>query len=162
MVAQPNKRPPRQPLSPEEVLNFIRLKKHRKLKAIEHFKKTQRYKFLNGFNIFCIVIYTELILSFLGTCHYNAHFVKLADTFYGRNNKGDKRICSSMVLTTVNDRIYDISINDTITPPEARLHPRFLVGKDWILQKEVTVKFYGGDGSFIIKDSFPILFISVL
>lgn len=162
MVAQPNKRPPRQPLSPEEVMNFIRLKKHRKLKAIEHFKTTQRYKLLNCFNIFCIVIYSELIIAFMGSCNYNGHYIKLTDAFFSRDSKGDKRVCSSIVLTTVNDRIYDVSINDTITPPDAKQFPRFLVGKDWILQKEVTVKLAGSTSSFVIKDSFSILFISVL
>ncbi len=160
MAAQPNKRPPRQPFSPEEVQEFIKLKKHRQRKILERFKASKRYKILNGFNIFAIIIYSELIIAFLGTCHYNAHYIKTVNNFYSREIKNNKRVCSSIVINSVYDKIYDVSVNDTITTPEA--NSRFLVGKDWILQKEVNVKLEGIKTSYVIKDAFPILFISCL
>ena len=160
MPEQPKKRPPRQPLSAEEVQDFIRLKKFRQRKVLERFKKTHRYKLLNGFNIFCVIIYSEMIIAFLGTCHYNAHYIRSVNSFYSRETKGSKVVCSSIVINSVNEKIYDVSINDTITPPQN--FSRFLVGKDWILQKEVNVRLEGIKQTYIIKDSFPILFISCL
>ena len=160
MAAQPNKRPPRQPLSPEEVYTFIKIKKHRQLRILERFKQTRRYKLMNGFNIFCIIIYSELIIAFLGTCHYNGHYIRTINNFTSREVKGGKTVSSSIVINSINEKIYDVSINDTITQPQK--FTRFLVGKDWILQKEVTVRFEGVKEIFIIKDSFPILFISCL
>jgi hypothetical protein len=160
MPEQPKKRPPRQPLSAEEVQEFIRLKKFRQRKVLERFRKTLRYKILNGFNIFCVIIYSELIIAFLGICHYNGHYIGSINSFYSRENKGGKVVCSSIVINSIHEKIYDVSINDTITAPAK--FTRFLVGKDWILQKEVNVRLEGIKQTYIIKDAFPILFISCL
>jgi hypothetical protein len=160
MVAETNKRPPRIPLTPEEVKDFIRLKKHKERVKIEKFKQTKTYKVFNAFNVMCIMIYTEIIFAFLGSCNFTTHYVKSVDMYFSDEIKGGKRCYSSVVFKTVNDRIYDVNVHDTCNLP-ARFSG-LNVGKDWLLRKEIKVRFEKGGKDRFIKRSFPLLFISIL
>jgi hypothetical protein len=160
MPQESNKRPPRVPLTPEEVQEFIRFKKYKERARIERFKKTRTYKILNAFNVICIIIYTEIIFAFLGSCNFYTHYVHNTATFIGEDIIGGKRAISSAVFTTVNNKEYDVSIHDTLALPKAfdELH----VGQDWFLKKEIKVRFDMGGKDFYVKRSFPLLFISIL
>ena len=57
MAGETNKRTPRIPFTPEEVSDFIKLKKYRERAKIEKFKRTKIYKVLNAFNVISIIIY---------------------------------------------------------------------------------------------------------
>lgn len=160
MVSETKKRPPRVPLSPEEVQEFIRLKKHKAHIKTERFKQTKTYKVLNVFNIICIVIYTEIIFAFLGSCNFTTHYIKSHNAYYGAEIKGGKRIYSSAVFTTVNDKEYEVGIHDTCALPEK--FAGLLVGKDWLLKKEIKVRFKRGGKDFYIRRSSPLLFVSIL
>lgn len=159
-MPETNKRPPRIPLSPEEVAEFIRFKKQKERIKIEKFKKTKTFKFLNAFNVICIVIYTEIIFAFLGSCNFTAHYVQSLNTYFGKEIKGGKRVYSSAVFTTVNNKEYEIGIHDTCALPKK--FSKFLVGSDWLLKKEIKVRFKRGGKDFYIQRSFPLLFISIL
>lgn len=160
MVAETKKRPPRIPLSPDEVQEFIRLKKHRERIKVERFKQTKTYKVFNAFNVICIIIYTEIIFAFLGSCNFTTHYIKSYDVYYSDEIIGGKRVFSSAVFKTVYDKVYDVSIRDTNMLPEKFTGLR--VGSDWLLQKEIKVRFKKGGKDFFIKRSFPLLFISIL
>ncbi len=160
MVQETNKRPPRIPLTPDEVKDFIRLKKHKEKIKLERFKQTKTYKVLNVFNIICIVIYTEIVFAFLGSCNFTTHYIKSMDSYYSDEIIGGKRTLSSIVFKTVNDQVYDVSIRDTSVIPERFSGLR--VGSDWLLKKEIKVRFKKGGKDFYIKRSFPLLFISIL
>jgi hypothetical protein len=160
MVAETNKRPPRIPLTPDEVKDFIKLKKYKERAKIERFKKTNTYKVLNVFNVICIIIYTEVIFAFLGSCNFTTHYIKSNTFNYGSEIKGGKRVFSSVVFTTVNDKEYEVGVNDTSALPKNFTGLR--VGSDWLLRKEVKVRFKKGGKDFYIKRSFPLLFISIL
>lgn len=160
MVSQANKRQPRQPLSPEEVKEFIRLKKLRQFIKTENFKKTKSYKYMNIFNITCIIIYSELVFSFMGSCHYQTHTIHSLASYYGDEIIGGKRSISSLVIKTEDNKEYDIGVRDTCTLP--LVNSEFLVGEDWILQKEIKVKFSETGKKFYIRQAFPLLFISLL
>jgi hypothetical protein len=159
-MAETNKRPPRIPLSPEEVREFIRFKKYRERAQIARFKKTKQFKILNGFNVISIIIYTEIIFAFLGSCNFFTHYNRTTIASYGADIIGGKRIYNSAVFKTVTGKEYDVSIKDTLALPGefTKIH----VGQDWILQKEIKVRFERGGKDFFIKRSFPLLLISVL
>lgn len=160
MVSETNKRPPRQPLSPEEVMDMIKLKKLRQYHKTEKFKKTKSYKYLNLFNIVCIVVYTEIIFSFLSSCNYRTMYIETVTPYYGEDIVAGKRVVSSAVFKTVYGNEYDVGIRDTCTMPLP--YTPLLVGRDWILQKDIKVKFDAYSKEFFIKRSFPLLFISIL
>lgn len=160
MVSETNKRPPRIPLTPEEVQDFIKLKRYKERAKTERFKQTKTYKALNVFNIICIVIYTEIIFAFLGSCNFTTHYIKSSTSNYGAEILGGKRVFSSATFVTVNDKVYEVGVNDTTALPKNFTGLR--VGSDWLLQKEVKVRFKKGGKDFYIKRAFPLLFISIL
>ncbi len=161
MAQDPNKkRPPRIPFTPEEVSDFVKLKKYKERAKIEKFKRTKIYKVLNAFNVISIIIYTEIIFAFLGSCNFSGHYVQSSTGYFGEETKGGKRTNSAALLKMINGKEYDISIHDTCTLPAN--FSKVFVGKDWLLQKEVKVRFEMGDKDRFIKRSFPLLFISIL
>lgn len=160
MVAETNKRPPRIPLTPDEVKDFIKLKRFKERAKIERFKKTNTYKVFNVFNVICIIIYTEVIFAFLGSCNFTTHYIKSSTANYGSEIKGGVRVYSSAVFITANDKEYEVGIHDTCQIPKAPAGLR--VGSDWLLRKEVKVRFKKGGKDYFIKRSFPLLFISIL
>ena len=160
MVFETNKRPPRIPLTPEEVQDFIRLKKHKERAKTERFKQTKTYKVFNVFNVICIIIYTEIIFAFLGSCNFATHYIQSSNAYFEDEIKGGKRIYSSVVFKMVTNKEYDVGLHDTVMLPEN--YTRLLVGSDWLLKKEIKVRFKRGGKDFYIKRSFPLLFISIL
>ena len=108
MVSETNKRPARIPLTPEEVSEFIRFKKHKERVKIQRFKRTSTYKVLNVFNIICIIVYAEIIFAFLCSCNFTKHYVGTQTVFYGKEIKGNVRVFSSAVFKTVYDKEYDV------------------------------------------------------
>jgi hypothetical protein len=153
------RRPPRQPLSPEEVMNFIYLKKIRQQKILEKFKKTNTYKYLNIFNVTCILIYSEMIFCFASTCNFFSYEVESVTPFYSKEILGNKRVFSSAVITTVFGKTYDLRVNDTCDLP--KVNSKLYVGRDWILQKEIKTRFEDNPKYYYIKRSSPLLFISI-
>ncbi len=166
MVEPIPKRPPRQPLSPEEVSEIIRIKKYRHKKAIERFKQTKTFKWLNVFNVVCILIYSELLFSFMGQCNYGTHYLTSVKVYYGEKIKGGKKIFSSAVINGVSGKTYEISVQDTCSSIARSLTFKslsaFYVGKDWLLQKDIKIQLEGSLKVFFIKRSSPLLFISIL
>jgi len=160
MESQSKRRPPRTPLTPEELIHFIKLKKLRHRRIIERFKQTKTYKILNTFNIICVVIYSELIISFLGVCNYTGHYIKSVNVYTGDEVKGGKHVYNRIIITTVNDVEYDVNVSDTLAKPEP--YTRFFVGKDWIFQKEVKVKYSETSDSYVLKVASSMMFISCL
>ncbi|MCW3076845.1 MAG: hypothetical protein JWO32_1454 [Bacteroidetes bacterium] len=153
------KRPPRTPLSPEEVAEFVLLKKIREHKKIEKFRKSSTYKIFNIFNVACFFIYCELFFCFLGPCHYQNHYNKHVTIEYGSRFKGDDRIISTVKVTDVNNVQYEFLINSFITPPPK--FSRFEVGRDFLLQKDIKGSISTSDEQYRIQRASPILFLSV-
>jgi hypothetical protein len=161
MAFEFKKRPPRQPLSPEEVLEFIYRKKISQQKATERFKKTRTYKYLNVLNVISIIIYSELFVCFFfSNCNFQGHYIKTINKFITTEFKSEKRVYSSALVTSFSDLTYDISIQDTINFPDP--NTRFIVGRDWILQKEMKLRFDSIDTYYSIRRSFPLLLVSVI
>lgn len=166
MPQESKKRPPRVPLTPDEVKEFIRFKKFRERAQIERFKRTRTYKILNAFNIISIIIYTELVFAFLGSCHFTPHYILSTNVYTGEEMIGGKRIYSSATFKMINGKEYDVSIRDTINLPAVAGKPytpaELYIGQDWLLRKEIKVRLDRGGKDYYIKRSFPLLFISIL
>lgn len=167
MLEPGQKRPPRQPLSPEEVLELIRIKRYRQKLATDRFKKSNLFKILNVFNVFCIIIYSELIFSFMGQCNYKTDYMTHIKVYYGEKVKAGKKIFSSAIINTATNGTYEISVQDTSNYIAKHLvdsktvYP-FYIGKDWLLQKEIKIQLEESSITFLIKRSSPLLFVSVL
>jgi hypothetical protein len=160
MNSEGKKRPPRTPLSPEEVAELVLLKKIREHKKIEKFRKTPAYKIFNVFNVACFFIYCELFFCFLGPCNYQNHYSKNIIVEYGdKSATAPQRLISSIKLIEVNNKQYEFIVNDYIDPP-ARFS-EFEVGKDFLLQKEIKGSMSTSPKEFRIQRASPILFLSV-
>lgn len=160
----PNKRPPRQPLSPEELIHFIKLKKLRQFKAIQQFRKSKTYKWLNAFNLLAVIVYSELIVAFMGYCSFEGHYMKTFTALSGNEYTEGKKVYNSFVIVSVNDVQYDVNLHDTCSflPDPTKGPMRFFVGKDWLFQKEIKVKYADYSDSYILKPASSLLFISCL
>lgn len=161
MAQEGKKRPPRTPLTPEEVADFVLLKKIREHKKIAKFRTTKAYKFFNIFNVVCFFIYCELFFCFLGPCHYQTHYSKNVQVNYGKqiSELTYDRIVSSIKIISVDDNKYEFQVNEFIEPP-----PKFSifeVGKDFLLQKEIKGSISTSNHQYQIQRASPILFLSV-
>ncbi|MBA3663599.1 MAG: hypothetical protein H0W61_05255 [Bacteroidetes bacterium] len=159
MNTEGKKRPPRTPLSPEEVAELVILKKIREHKKIARFRKSPTYKIFNIFNVACFFIYCELFFCFLGPCHYQKHYSKSVSVEYSNHNTSNKFLISSVKVTGVNNVQYEFLVNDFIaTPPK---FSQFEVGKDFLLQKEIKGSISTSPHQYRIQRASPILFLSV-
>lgn len=153
------KRPPRTPLTPEEVADFILLKKLREHKKLEKFKRSKEYKFLNIFNVICFFIYIELICCIFGPCHYQGHYSKNIFIEYGEKITNNKRIIAGLKVVGINDKQYNFAVHDFIKTPEK--FSFFEIGKDYILQKEVKGSVSTSNETYRTQNASPIFFLSV-
>lgn len=153
------KRAPRNPLSSEEVSEIVAFKKYKQLVALVKFKKTKHYKYLNVFCIVSFFIYCELIFCFVGPCHYNSHQIQQIAIEYNRDKTNElSNSIYSFKLYDVYEKFYQIIINDRIAEPIEGAN--FLVGKDYLFQKEIKVKFDKDGSSYRIKSAEAIIFLS--
>jgi len=156
---QGKKRPPRNPLSPEEVADFIAVKKLREQLKLQRFKKTKRFKYLNIFNVVCFFIYCELLICFFSPCHYRTHYSKKVDVEYSQGlNELNQLKIAHVKITDVNNNLYQFMVNDFIDIPKK--YDKFSVGKDFILQKELKGTFIGSNKYYRIQRAEPFLFLS--
>ena len=160
MKEEGKKRSPRIPLTPEEVAELIEIKKIREFNKLKKFKKTRRFKVLNYFNVFCFFVFCELIFSFFGPCFFKKHFSKNIRAIYTIEfNADSQRKISELEITDINDKKYNININDFIEEPLK--YSSFIVFKDYLLQKEIKVCINNSEKYYWIQSASPILFISV-
>lgn len=154
------KRPPRNPLSSEEVAEVIAVKKIREQLKLQKFKKTKLYKHLNIFNIACFFIYCELLFCFFNPCHYQTHYAKKVIVDYGKErNEKNEAIITSLKITDVNNNYYELLVNDYITAPSGN-YCAFNIGKDFILQKQIKGGLLTSPKLFRIQRAGPLLFLS--
>jgi hypothetical protein len=159
MREEGKRRPPRTPLTPEEVANLVEIKKIREHNKIQKFKRSFSFKFLNCFNVLCFFIFCELIISFYGPCHYQTHYSK--SVVISHTDKldanGNLRI-SDLDITDVNNKSYLLIVNEFIEPPSK--YSSFRVGKDYLLQREIKAFVDTSDNYYRIQRASPILFLS--
>lgn len=160
MMREPTRRPRRIPRTPEEVSNFIAYRKTKQLLALQKFKRSVTYKVMNVFNITCIFVYFELLFCFFGPCHYQKHYTYNVIASRGeRMSEQGKGIVSEIDLYGVNGRVYKLMVNDFIEVPDRKT--TFLVGKDFLLQKELKAVIQTSDTAYRLFSASSVLFLSV-
>ncbi len=159
MTREPNKRPRRTPLTSEEVSNLIAIRQRRQMLALQRFKLTSTYKVLNLFNICCIFIYLELIFCYFGPCHYQRHYAYKVAANYGHSFENNKMIISELDLYCVDSELYKFVVNDFIEIPDK--YTSFLLGKDFLLQKNLKGVLQSSDTSYRLFRASPILLLCV-
>lgn len=160
MKEEGKKRSPRIPLTPEEVAELIEIKKIREFNKLQKFKKSKRFKLLNYFNVLCFFVFCELIFSFFGPCFFKKHFsINIRAIYTVEYNADNQCKISELEIIDVNDKKYNININDFIEEPLK--YSSFIVFKDYLLQKEIKVCINNSEKYYWIQSASPILFISV-
>jgi hypothetical protein len=161
MMREPNKRPRRNPLTPEEVSHIIAHRKKRELIALYKLKKTRVFKLLNIFNIGCIFIYLELLFCYFGPCHYQKHFSFNTVTNHSKTlMKNGKSLVSDIDVYSVDGVVYKFIVDDFIETPSKRI--RFIIGKDFLLQKELKGILESSDNAYRLFSASPILLLTIL
>jgi hypothetical protein len=159
MARDPKNRPRRIPLTSEEVSNFIAYRKKREQIDLQKLKRTRVFKLLNIFNIVCIFIYLEILFCYFGHCDYQKHYsANTIANFGDRFQKNGKPVTADIDVVGVNGRIYKFIVEDFIETPPKRV--RFIIGKDYLLRKDLKGSIEGLDGSYRLFSASPILFLS--
>lgn len=160
MAPEEKKRPPRIPLTPEEVAQLIALKKRKEARKLALFKQSRTYKALNIFNICCFFIYWEILFCFMGPCHYQTHYARSFGVKHGdERNEAGKRIVSEMDIVNLDGTRIKLYVRDFIEAP-----PRFSsyqIGKDFILQKDLKARILTSEASYGLQGASSIIFLSV-
>ena len=160
MAYEPKKRPRRIPLSSEEVAHIIAVKRWREFKNRERLKKSMRYKALNIFNIACLFVYIELLFCYFGPCNYQLHFSeKLAPKYGYKYLPSGKPIISNIDVHGVDGITYNFVVDDFIELP--RKYTRFLIGRDFLLRKNLKGIFENSDKYYRLFSASPILFLCI-
>lgn len=160
-MREPNKRPRRNPLSSEEVSNIIAHKKKRELMILLKFKKSRIYKVMNVFNVLCIFVYFELFFCFFGPCLYQKYYSTNTVVHYSNPiSLNNKLFISDVDIYGKGDQFHKVLVNDFIVPPEHDIV--YLVGRDYLLQKELKGILEDSASSYRLFNASPILFLAVL
>lgn len=160
MTREPGKRSRRIVFTSEELSHIVAYRKHRERLLTLRFKKTGTYKILNTFNICCIFIYVQMLFCYLGPCNNTKHYAYNTVTRYGTVYKNDGTpIVADVDVYGVNGRVYKFVIDEFIKAPQKKI--TFIVGKDYLLQKELKGVFEGSVDTYRLFSASPILFLCV-
>lgn len=161
MAREPYKRPRRNPLTSEEVSNIIAFRKKKELVALRKLKKSRYFKIYNIFNIACIFIYLEILFCYFGPCHYQEHHSTNIMVHYGSAPAvAGKLFVSDIELKEASGKIYKFIIEECITAPDRNLS--FIVGKDYLLQKELKGMLEDSDSTYRLFSASPVLLLCAL
>jgi hypothetical protein len=160
MAHEERRRPPRIPLTPEEVARLVALKKRLAAKNMAAFKHSAAYRFCNVFNICCFFIYWELLFCFMGPCHYETHYSKSMKVKHGyKLDAAGKYIVSEVQIVGVNNEQYKLIVDDFIATPKRQ--SAYQIGKDYILQKSLRGILETSESSYRLQEASPLIFLSV-
>lgn len=161
MGQESRKRPPRVPLSQEEVAQLIAYKKLREARRLARFRRSPAYKLFNLFNIACFFAYWEVIFCFLGPCNYQTHYALSVRSHHDdEQNAQGKRITRALDIKGANGRAYEFVINGFIETPER--YSEFSVGSDFLLRKELKGMIDDSGQTYYLHAAGSLLFLSVL
>lgn len=159
MPVEGNKKQSRVPLTPDQIKEIIAYKKAKAIKQIEFFKKTRKYKILNVFNIFCVVIYCEMIFCMFGPSTYESAIVKKANVDEFGEIMNSKRSIRFMSVWDANGKHYKFYVGENIQLPLP--NSAFYIGKDFLLRKEIKVMVSTSPNEFRIWRVTPLLFLGL-
>lgn len=159
MVREPYKRTRRIIFTSEELSHMIAYRKHRERLLLLKFKKTKIYRSLNLVNICSIFIYLELLCCYFGPCNYTKHYSSSTQIKYGHVYKGAIPIISEIEVQGLNGKVYTLVVDEFIEIPEKRIS--FIVGKDYILQKDLKSALDSNRVFYRLFSASPILFLCI-
>jgi len=159
-MREPNKRPRRNPLTSEEVSHIIAHKKKKELVTLERLKKTRYFKVYNIFNILCIFIYLEVLLCYFGPCHYQQHYSTSVVPHYGSGKSVNGKLFISDIDVSEGRMVYKFIIEDVIEVPAKTV--RFVIGKDFLLQKELKGVFESSENAYRLFSASPVLLLCAM
>jgi hypothetical protein len=146
--------------TPEQIQQFIALKKAKRLKQIELFKKTFRYKWMNVFNVICLIVYTEMIICAFGPTHFEERVCTKSRIKDFTKNSENARVINRMIVSDESGKEYMFFVNEMIQPPA--INSTFYVGKDYLMNKELKVMIETSSSSFRLWYALPFLFLGIM
>jgi len=160
MQEEQPRRKPRVPLSPEELYYYKKIKQLNELKRVDDFKKTSFYKIVNTLNIILAAFLAYCVLSVLICSRWEQLQLASANCIYGQYNNEDANtsIVEIQLLSTTGELI-PIKTSDLFEPPKP--NAVFFVGKDFIFNKIIKVKFETDTRSFWHLYTYPIFGVCV-
>lgn len=160
MAPENTRRPKRTPLGKEELSSLIAHKKKLELHQKIKFKKSFAYRFLNLFNVICFFIFIQLLFCFFVCGNYKEHLIVSATARFGdAHSQGGQFMVNELHLTDELENKFDITIKDFIQLPEK--NSQLLIGRDFILQKELTAKFETSESNYMLYSSGPYILLSL-
>ncbi|PBQ34367.1 hypothetical protein CNR22_22175 [Sphingobacteriaceae bacterium] len=158
MTSEPYKRPRRNPLSSEEVANIIAHKKKKELVELRKLKKSKTYKLLNVFNILSMFIYLEILFCFFGPCHYETRTSINTVQHYGPGSvSAAKPFINSLDIYEAGKPLYKFMIENYLPSQPKKI--QFVIGKDFLLQKELKGSLKESDEAYRLFAASPLLFL---
>ena len=154
MEESKRKRPPRIPLSPEQVAALVWQKQIKQEATDLRFRRSSIYKYCNAFNIVAVFVYCELLLCYFFVTNNTTYTVIRCNVHYGDTYKEGRRIISNLEL----NKDLTVRISDYIDAPS--IGSSFKIGRDFLLQKQLICRFPSSSKSYSIIKSEPILFLS--
>lgn len=160
MAPENNRRPKRTPLTKEELASVIAYKKRQELHKKIKFKKSFAYRFFNLFNVLCFFTFIELLFCFFVCGNYKEHLVVSATARFGdEHTTGGQFKVEELHITDELENKFDLTVNDFIQLPEK--NSQLLIGRDFILQKELTAKFETSESNYMLYSSGPYILLSL-
>jgi hypothetical protein len=149
----------RTPFTQEEVEGVIAFKKRREQMKLLRLKRSLPYKVLNIFNVICFFIFCELVFCYNGPCKYQQHTSTSVSALHGDEFKSDGTpIVAEVDMTSTTGKTYKFIVGDYISIPISK--STFVVGKDFLLQRELKGSFEGSDKMYRVFSASPVLFLS--
>jgi hypothetical protein len=156
-----NRRRRRRPaMTTEELATLIEYKKRLERMKLAKFKQTSRFRIYNIFNIICAFIYFEIVFCYFGPAAYERHYSTRLTPHFGQDAITQKPIVTDIEILTTEGREYRLVLNENISVPP--VGASFVVGKEFLLRKDLKAKFERGLREYRLFKASPILFLSMI
>lgn len=156
-VNSEKRRPPRIPLTQEELFYVIELKKLKRKEQLLLFKTSRYYKNMNLANIGFVLIISYIVASAFVLCSWQKTYVIDVDSRYGPIVPGEQRSFSDVYVNTTSGAYLSLKTDELYSVPKK--HDEIWIGKDFLFGKVLKARLFRGGDSYFHFDIYPLLFI---
>lgn len=151
----------RTPPDEEEIARRLTRRDALRSKRIQAFKRGKGFKILNGLSLICCFMMWELVFCFFGPCYYRE---VVPDRIQMKLGSGvDKRAYPFIKEIKVSwfGGKHNVVVVNAHLPFSATNPPDLLVGRDYLMHKELKVKLGQVNLPFRLESASPQIFLSL-